>query len=393
MKKSNLLNYLLELPNFLSLFLFSFFMMLASPILINISKYFNVTPENMNFIVTFFMAGQVLGIIVLVFLNKKFKRSKIIAASYVLLIPALAGLMLTTYLIIFYALYFAAGFFLGILFMNANSSMLEGRVKNKDSVVNLGHGFFAMGALISPVFSSALVNRQINWRLIYLAVIGLSVLSLISYLWVNRNKHPGPLEEKRSMSLRESFRYRDKNIYMAFTVILMLLYVMSEVTIFSWAPTFFRIEKFFDIYSAGLIVSVFWLGILAGRLMISFLSYKIKAGTLLVWLSLISILGLIVAIFSHRQIINFIGAGLIGLGFSGIPPLLISTAGKISGAGKDLSLTILFVVGIASGSIIPFIIRGIADYSLFFSIAVSLIFMVIFVIFVFARKAFRKKIE
>ena len=393
MKNNNLTSYVLEFPNFLAMFLFSFFMMLASPILVDISSYFNVTPENMNLIITFYMMGEVIGIISLILLNKKFRSSKVIIATYILLIPVLIGLSLATSLVFFYVLYLCAGILLGILFMNSNTSMLEGKVKNKDSVVNLGHGFFAIGALISPIFASTAVNNNISWRILYLVVIGLVIISLVSYIFSIRKNQPDLQDKKDIVSMKEFFKYKEKNIYMVFTVILMLFYVMSEVTIFSWAPTFFRIEKLFDIYSAGLIVSVFWIGTLAGRLIISFLSYKLKAGTLLIMLSIVSIIGLIVAIFPINHIINFIGAALIGLGFSGIPPLLISTAGKIFGSGKELSLTILFVVGIASGSLIPFAIRLIASYNFFLSIAISLIFMVVFIVFVFIRKNYRKKIK
>jgi MFS transporter, FHS family, glucose/mannose:H+ symporter len=393
LKNNNLVNYLLEFPNFLSLFLLSFFMMLASPILLDISRHFHVTPESINLVITFFMLGEVLGIIALIFLNKKFQRTKIIIVSYALLIPSLAGLSLAPSLILFYILYFISGFFLGIIFINANTSMLEGRVANKDSVVNLGHGFFAIGALLAPMLGSTLISRQVSWRFVYLLAMGVALISLIAYLFAHRKKKAAPLEKKEILPLKEIFKYKEKNIYMVFTVVLMLFYVMSEVTIFSWAPTFFRIAKSFDIYNAGLIISVFWVGILVGRLIISFLSYKIKAGTLLVLLSMISIIGLVVAIFPMSRPINFIGAALIGLGFSGIPPLLISTAGKIFGSGKEFSLTILFVVGIASGSVIPFFIRLIADFNFLFSIAMSIIFMVIFAIFIFIRKNYRKNIK
>ncbi|MDZ7837811.1 MAG: hypothetical protein U5N58_07570 [Actinomycetota bacterium] len=66
--------------------------------------------------------------------------------------------------------------------------MLDGEVKNKDSVVNLGHAFFAVGALTSPFLASSLVNRQINWKLIYLVVIGLVIISLIFYLLKNKRE-------------------------------------------------------------------------------------------------------------------------------------------------------------------------------------------------------------
>jgi len=367
-------------------------MVMASPILINISEYFGVTPENMNIITTFFLIGQVLGIITFVFLSRKFKGSKIIISSYILLFPALTGLVLTASLIFFYILYFISGLLLGIIFMNANISMFEGRVENKDSVVNLGHGFFAMGALISPIFASNIVNRQMNWRVIYLVFMGLTFIAFISFLLTNRER-AGALDKRVALPLKELFRNRSKNIYIVFTVTMMLLYIMSEVTIFSWAPTFFRIDKLFDIYSAGLMISIFWIGILAGRLLISFLSYKIKAGTLLIFLSIIGIVGLVVAIFSANKIIIFIGAVIIGLGFSGIPPLLISSAGKIFSLGKEVPLTILFSIGITGGSLIPFVIKFIADYNFLFSIAISIVFMAIFIVFVFVRKTYRKKMR
>jgi len=392
MKNNSFINYLLEFPNFLTLFIFSFFMVMASPILINISEYFGVTPENMNIITTFFLIGQVLGIITFVFLSRKFKGSKIIISSYILLFPALTGLVLTASLIFFYILYFISGLLLGIIFMNANISMFEGRVENKDSVVNLGHGFFAMGALISPIFASNIVNRQMNWRVIYLVFMGLTFIAFISFLLTNRER-AGALDKRVALPLKELFRNRSKNIYIVFTVTMMLLYIMSEVTIFSWAPTFFRIDKLFDIYSAGLMISIFWIGILAGRLLISFLSYKIKAGTLLIFLSIIGIVGLVVAIFSANKIIIFIGAVIIGLGFSGIPPLLISSAGKIFSLGKEVPLTILFSIGITGGSLIPFVIKFIADYNFLFSIAISIVFMAIFIVFVFVRKTYRKKMR
>ena len=227
---------------------------------------------------------------------------------------------------------------------------------------------------------------------IYIIAIGLVLIAFISHLLVNK-KQASSLKAKEIIPIRETFRYRSKNIYMMFTAIMMLFYVMSEVTIFSWAPTFFRVEKLFDLYSASIIVSVFWIGILIGRLIISFLSYKFKAGNLLMALSIISLIGLILTIFPVSQKINFIGAGLIGLGFSGIPPLLISSSGRIFGSGRDLSLTILFVVGSTSGSIIPFIISLLADYSFLFSMVIAIIFMVIFFIFVIIRKNYRKTLK
>jgi len=383
----------MEFPNFLSLFFMSFYMMLSSTILLDISKSFNVSPENMNLIITFFMLGQVLGILALIFLNRKFKKTKVNIWAYILIIPVLAGLSLTKSLNFFYVLYFISGSLFGIISINANLGMLEGTVKNKDSVVNVGHGFFAIGALASPIIASSLINRQINWRFIYLIVIGIAFISLMSYLFVGRQKKSSLPAEEKIIYGKEFFSHKDKNIYLILTVILMIFYVMSEVIIFSWAPTFFRVAKSFSLYDASIIISIFWIGILVGRLIISFLSYKFKAGTLLLILSVISIIGLIIAIFPTGQFINYLGAAVIGLGFSAIPPLLISSAGKIFGSGKEFSVTVLFVFGITSGGLIPFVIKIVAERSFIFSMAIAIIFMAIFTVFVIIRKYYRKTIK
>jgi MFS transporter, FHS family, glucose/mannose:H+ symporter len=368
-------------------------MMMASPILLDISKYFEISPEKMNLIITFFMIGEAAGFLILIFLSRKFNSRNIVIVMYVLIIPTLIGLILVTHLIFFYILYFVSGCLLGIIFMNANLSMLEGKVKNKDSIINVGHGFFAIGALASPFITSTLVDKQINWRLTYLIVIGFVVISLISYLLVNKKRQVSSLEEREPVPIKTIFRHKKKNIYLVLTALMMLFYVMSEVTVFSWAPTFFRVMKSFDLNSASLVASVFWIGILLGRLIISFLSYKFKAGILLISLAIISLVGLILSIFPSSQTINFLGIGIIGIGFSGIPPLLISSAGRILGSGKEISLTILFVVGVTSGSLIPFLISILANYSFLLSMVIAIFFMLIFAIFVVIRKNYRKTLK
>jgi FHS family glucose/mannose:H+ symporter-like MFS transporter len=303
------------------------------------------------------------------------------------------ALMLATNIVLFYMLYFLAGLFLGIIFLNANLGMLEGKVKNKDSIVNLGHGFFAIGALASPFITSLLLKNQVSWKMIYVVIICLILVAFASQLFIIRKKKIGLLAESKGIDFKKVFKYRKKNIYMILTSVLMFFYVISEVIIFSWAPTFFRIEKLFSLINASLVVSLFWMGILAGRLIISIFSYRIKAGTLLIMLSIISLAGLSCAIFVNSQIINFIGIGLTGIGFSGVPPLLISSAGRIFGSGKEISLTILFLVGITGGSAMPFAITLLSGYGLFFSMLIVIISMTAFFIMVFVRKAYRKTLK
>ena len=115
-KNPLILDYLIEIPNFLSMFIFAFFMMMTSPILVDIGVFFKVSPENINLIITFYTIGVIMGLITTIFLNRKFKKNHIIIVAYLITIPILVTLGLIKNLIIFNILYFIVGYFIGLAF-------------------------------------------------------------------------------------------------------------------------------------------------------------------------------------------------------------------------------------------------------------------------------------
>jgi FHS family glucose/mannose:H+ symporter-like MFS transporter len=393
MKKKFFFAYILEIPNFLSLFIFAFFMSATSPILIEVSKTLGASPERMNLIITFFMVGVTIGIISNIFLALRFKNKHIVLGCYILLIPVLIGLVLAGSLAVFYTLYLLAGFLLGIIWINANNNMVEGQVKNKDSVVNIGHVFFALAALTSPIISSNLITTEAGWKYLYYIVIFLAVISVVLYL-VFEKWRSGPVQIVRErISLRSIFDDRGKNIFMVISILILVFYFILETVIFSWFPTFLRLGRSFDVFQAGYTLSFFWIGILAGRLIISVLSYRIKADHILFGLSVLSIISLSIAIFSRVPVLNYTGIGLAGLGFSGFVPLMISSSSEIFKQRKDIVLTIILAIGISSNALGPVIASFIAGYNLTMSVAVSIIFMSGALIFLVIRYFYRKNIN
>ena len=391
MKNSILLDYLIEFPNFLSLFIFSFFMMFTSPILLDISYFFNVTPGNMNLIITFFSIGVAIGLVTSVFYNRKFKKIHIVLAAYLLVIPILIGLGLTRDLVVFNILYFFSGYLLGLIWINANSYMLEGKIKNKDSIVNLGYGFFAIGALSAPFLATGLLNRQMSWNIIYFIIIILVILAIFLYFITNKRRGKVSSSEQEYIPLKKIFKYKNKNIYFLFSTIIILFYVTSEAIIFSWAPSFFRIEKMFNLSSAGLILTIFWIGILIGRLSISFLSYRVMSGHILIGSAIISIIALIFTIFADNITVNFIAIGFAGLGFSGFVPLLISASSTIYDSGKDIVVTVLFLLGLSGNAIAPYLTKLVSGRSMVLSLALTVIFMSVVLVLTIIQVLYKRK--
>jgi len=305
-------------------------------------------------------------------------------------IPILVILGLTRNLIIFNILYFIIGYFFGLVWINANSNLVESRVKNKDSVVNLGHSFFAIGALTEPFLSTGLINRKISWNIIYFITISLVLIAILSYIIIPKKRKTSILPDHAKKSIKDLFKYRNRNIFFLFSGILMILYVISEAIIFTRAPTFFRIQKMFSLSDAGFILTIFWIGMLISREGISFLSYRLKTRNIMIVSSLISIIALVLTIFINNTLINFIAIGFVGLGFSGFAPLILSATSTAYDSNKDIVVTIVFFFGISGNAIGPYLTKLTSSNNMVFSLALTILLMVAVLLFTLIRAFYKR---
>src|SRR4030065_397701 len=326
LKKNTAINYFFELPNFLALFIAAFFVYFTSPILIEIGNSFGSAVENVILMSSYYMIGSIFGMILSPFLNRKLKRIYIFIISYITLLPCIIILSFIDNVIVFYCIYFIAGFIFGVIGIQANTNMAESTLENKDSVMNIGHSFFAIGAIIAPIVSSNIVKSGINWRYLYYFII------------------------------------------------------------------FFRILKHFDLKSAGLILTILWIGIFSGRLLVAFISHKIKTGYILMILTIISIISLIFLIYSDIKFINYLAVFFTGFGFSAIVPLLISSTGSFFPKGKEIIMSIMFLMPAVAGISAPYLIRNIAQRNMIFSIAITIFFIAAVMVLVIVRMYYGKKL-
>lgn len=373
MKKNAVINYFFELPNFLSLFIPAFFSSLISPILIEISNSLGSTVENVILITSYVMIGSLFGTILSPFLNRKLNRINIFIIFYITLLPFLIILSFASNIIVFFLIYFFAGFIFWVIWIQANTNMVESALDNKDSVVNTGYGFYAIGAIIAPIVSSNFVKIGINWRYLYYFVIFFIIINIILFIILRRKiDNISPIQ--KTVSLKIVFANKKTNLYLFLTVIILFFYAAVEAIVVIWSPTFFRILKHFDVKSAGLMLTILWIGVLSGRLLVGFLSYKIKTGYMLVILALLSIISLIFLVYSDIKFINYLAILFAGFGFSGIVPLLLSSTGSFFPKGKEIIMTILFLMPTAGYMLAPHLTRYISQRSMFFSIAITIFF-------------------
>ena len=115
--RDSFIDYLKEIPNFLSIFIFPVYFMTISPMLLEMSKSTGISSADLSLIFTFFIVGSILGQLTSVFFNRKFKKIIVILAGYLLIIPFLIFLSFIRNLFLFYIFYFLIGYFAGVIWL------------------------------------------------------------------------------------------------------------------------------------------------------------------------------------------------------------------------------------------------------------------------------------
>ena len=355
------LSYLKELPNYMTIFIVTVFFVVAGPMLIEMSRTTGHSTGDLSLIFTFFSTGLVAGQLTSVFFNRKFKKITIILFGYILIIVMMVLLANISNLYFFYILYLLSGYTSGVIWIQATKYILENKIKNKDRLTTIFLSFNPLAYMAAPFISSNLINNGISWRYAYYIMAGLAVIILALYMvlkhdWRGRILNP---EEER-IPFRKIFYNRRLNKIFILGALALFFYWISEAVIAVWSPTFLRSEKLFDIQTAGFAISIFWLAVLGGRIIISFLAGKIRTNFIILALAVLAAAAMSVFIPLKTTYGTLIAIGFAGLGCSAIVTLGISSVGTIYEKGRGVLASLLFAIASTGTSVAPLMTRSIS---------------------------------
>jgi FHS family glucose/mannose:H+ symporter-like MFS transporter len=379
-KREIFIAYLLETPNFLSIFIFPIFLISTSPILLDISKELHISLVNIGFIFSFLIIGDIVGELTSFLYNIKFRKFVIILASYFILIPITVSFIFVTKLYFFYILYFISGYILGVVWIQANAFLLESRIENKNRLINISLIFFPFGAAVAPLINTFISILNLNWRYLYILIIVIIILTVFLYIVMKRNTKNNPEEYIEKKGFKSIFINNNYNRIFIITSLILFFYGIAEAIIFTWSPTFFRIDKALSPVFAGLTLTIFWSAVSVGRIIISTVLCKLKPYIMVIGLSLLSLFSLFFMIFFSKGFMVFITIGLVGLGYSGIFSLIFSTGSLIYKKGKSLLETILFAVSAIGASLVPYLTGITSKLNIKFSMSIALIAMILIIL-------------
>lgn len=374
--------YLVEIPNFFSFFLFTFFSFSISPVLLEIGKSFNTNATNIVLIFTFYSAGMIIGRLTSLLYIHKFPKLHLILYAYALLFFTIIALFLVHSLYLLYLLYFISGYLLGIVWVMSVGNLLESKIENKVRLLGVALVFNALGAILSPILSSSLVNNNLNWRFIYILTSFLVVIIFFLYIAIQKNnKYSETGKQKNKITVKNIFFNKNKNRLFTLCNLTLFFYVMAEIIIITWSPTFFRIERQFDVKSAAIAVTIFWIMVLFGRIISSYVVAKINNNHLILIFSIVAFISIFFVAYLKLKYSVYISIAFIGLGCSGLYPLLTSLGATIYEEGRDFLATIMYTTASIGTLISPYFIKIASNYKMILPIILAIFFMGFAIIF------------
>ncbi len=198
--------------------------------------------------------------------------------------------------------------------------------EGQSRLMNLLHAAFSVGAIVGPAAVGALLGLGLSGRSVFPATAVLFVLIATLFAFTPRSARVEGAGERPAVNVL------GEPLLLLFTLAL-LLYVGVEIGVSNWISEYFVKELGAPEAAAALSVSLFWIGISVGRLLISVFYKGGRQELVMLELSLLNAVALGIMVVSRSSAAAAVSVLFAGLGSSGIYPLVMALVGKYFKSG------------------------------------------------------------
>jgi MFS family permease len=296
------------------------------------------------------------------------------------LIPLLSNLWLIG------ALFFMLGVFGGSedVAMNGQAVFVERLYKR--SILSSFHGVWSIGTALGAGFGALFAKLSIPLFTHFLII---SSISLALILWAAFNLiKDDPLSMSNENTEKDTeiptFRLPTKAILPL--GIIAFCGMTTEGSVADWAAIYMHKTIGKDEAFSALAFGAFATAMTIGRLIGDYFTEKFGKRKQLIIASLLSVIGLALALAFNNQWAVLAGFFIVGLGISTIVPIIYSTAGNTEGVSPSVGIAMATTIGYSGFFVGPPVIGYLADiFSLRIGLLFSLMLCVVMLIFVLQK--------
>jgi len=260
-----------------------------------------------------------------------------------------------------------------------NFSVVRIEKGGRSRLMNLMHAAFSIGAVIGPYIVIMLMRAEFGWQAIYRLMSFVSLI-MAGIFWFLPFKKLTDDDEKIGSKVKIRSLISDSVLILSFLIL--LIYVGSELGVSNWVSEYY--VKYFgsSVNTGALMVSIFWVGLLAGRLGTSFFYKGSRPEIVALCLAITCTISLTFALLIKSPVVAGIGFCIAGLGYSAIYPLIMALVGRYFSYAQGAAVGFAATGGGIGSFVFPFIMSAIAQAfgihkGFFFYIALNILMVVL----------------
>ncbi len=277
----------------------------------------------------------------------RFGKKPILAGGFLLCAAALVGIAYAPTYAALAALLIALGLG-GTSAMSASNTLIPDLYpENPSSPLNLAGVFFGVGAIFFPWLVALMAARLGLVPTIWLITLMVAGVALVAMM----QTFP-PASSGGGFDWREVRRLaRDPAVIIL--ALVLFFYSAVEISTAGWSRTFLERDLHVQPQRSAVILTMFWVAMMVGRLAASQVVKWVRGPRLLIGAALGAVCGLFVVIMAHSALVATVGIVICGLTYA---PVFPTTAGTASTYFPKLFATLfgmLMAVGLSAGVILP----------------------------------------
>jgi fucose permease len=178
-------------------------------------------------------------------------------------------------------------------------------------------------------------------------------LAALTALATARTAFPVP-KQPHSFPIRQALRLAREEMLLLLGLMAFLESGM-EITVGGWTSTFAREALLLSGPVALLFLSLYWLGMMLARLVLGWLLQKVAPRLAVAGSLALAFGGVLMLLYSRATALAALGVFVVGAGFAGIFPVLLSWLGERYQALSGTAFSIALVMALAGGMVLPYL--------------------------------------
>jgi fucose permease len=238
-----------------------------------------------------------------------------------------------------------------------NFSVVRIEHSGRSNLMNFIHAAFTAGAIVGPLGIGQLIERGYPWQVAFLALAFLSLLMALAFTLLSfETVSADPAKQENS-----PLSYLMSQPLMLLLTTLILLYVGVEIGTSNWIAEYFVQSLGVSAASGAYTVSLFWMGLLAGRLSVAIFYRRDDQAVLLVTACILAALSLSLGLWGDSFVWKAACFFSTGMGFSIVYPVVVVLAGRFFPTQQEMAIAIISTGGGVGSFAFPFAMSSLAD--------------------------------